>query len=134
MADRDDALAQRRRRGSRNHLAGLLAEDCVERQYRRAGGRILARRLRTPWGELDLVVIAADILVFVEVKRRKQRLPADEIVTARQWRRLEAAATHYMMSAADKTGAIRGCRFDLAIVGQDGIPQIIENARSFDEH
>jgi len=47
---------------------------------------------------------------------------------------LEAAATHYMMTAAEKTGAIRGCRFDLAIVGPDAIPQIIENARSFDEH
>ncbi|MBK0400485.1 YraN family protein [Limibaculum sp. M0105] len=124
----------RRRRGRRNQIAGLLAEDCVARHYARRGGVILERRLRTPGGELDLVVLDGPILVFVEVKRRMRAVPADEVVTHRQWRRLEAAATHYMMSAAEKTGAIRGCRFDLAIVGPDAVPQIIENARSFDEH
>ena len=27
-----------------------------------------------------------------------------------------------------------GCRFDLAIIGPDATPRIIENARTFDEH
>lgn len=129
-----DPLALRRRRGRRNHVAGLCAEDCVERRYRAGGAEILARRLRNPGGELDLIARQGDILIFVEVKRRSRALPADEVVSARQWRRLEAAATHYMMTAAEQTGAIRGCRFDLAIIGPDLVPRILENARSFDEH
>ena len=129
-----DPAAGRQRRGRQNHLAGLLAEDCVERLYRRRGADVLARRHRTPGGELDIVVREGDILVFVEVKRRKRALPTDALVSARQWRRLEAAATHYMMAEAEKTGAIRGCRFDLAIIGPGTAPEIIENARSFDEH
>lgn len=129
-----DPLALRRRRGSRNHLAGLCAEDCVARVYRARGAAILARRLRTPGGELDIVARDGDILVFIEVKRRACTVLHDDPVSPRQWRRLEVAATHYMMTEAEQTGAIRGCRFDLAIVGPDSVPRILENARSFDEH
>lgn len=123
----------RQRRGRRNHIAGLMAEDAVERHYRRKGAEILARRLRTPAGELDLVLREGDCLVFVEVKRRQRPAPLDQAVSSRQWQRLEAAATHYMMTALERTGAIRGCRFDLAVVGPDATPRIIENARNFDE-
>lgn len=124
----------RRRQGRVNHLAGLMAEDCVERHYLARGAEILDRRCRLPGGEIDLVAREGDILVFVEVKRRRRAGPLDALVTPRQWRRLEAAATQYMMTAAEKTGAIRGCRFDLAVIGPDAVPRIIENACSFDEH
>ena len=44
------------------------------------------------------------------------------------------AATHYMMTHSNETGPIRGCRFDAVLIGTDGGLEIIENARSFDEH
>ena len=127
-------VGSRARRGRDNHRNGVLAEDCVARQYGARGARILGRRVRGPGGEIDLVAMEGDILVFVEVKRRRHNLPLDQIVTPRQWLRLEAAASHYMLSNHDMTGAIRGCRFDLAVVGPDAVPRIIENARSFDTH
>jgi len=39
-----------------------------------------------------------------------------------------------MMTHSNETGPIRGCRFDAVLVGADGHLEIIENARSFDEH
>ena len=121
----------RRRQGRQNALAGCCAEDGVVRDYEHSGAEILSRRCRTPGGELDIVAREGDILVFVEVKRRKRDL-ADSPISPRQWQRLEAAATHYMMTRVDETGAVRGCRFDVAIVAGDGTARIIKNARSFD--
>jgi hypothetical protein len=39
-----------------------------------------------------------------------------------------------MMSHSNETGTIRGCRFDAVLIGAGGHLEIIENARSFDEH
>ncbi len=50
------------------HELGLLGEELVARTLRARGARILARRLRTPWGELDLLARDARGLVCVEVK------------------------------------------------------------------
>ncbi len=37
------------------------------------GYRILARRLRTPYGEVDLIAVRGRRLAFIEVKRRATR-------------------------------------------------------------
>ena len=42
-----------------------------------AGYRILARRVRTPYGEIDLIAVRGRRLAFVEVKRRATRLEAE---------------------------------------------------------
>jgi hypothetical protein len=53
---------------------GRAGEELVARALRRAGAVILARRLRTPWGELDVLARDAHGLVCVEVKTAR-RLP-----------------------------------------------------------
>ena len=60
----------RARRGARNHAAGTMAEDSAAAHYSRLGGRILARRWRCEWGEIDLIVAFGDEVVFIEVKSR----------------------------------------------------------------
>jgi len=47
---------------------GLVGEDLVARALHRGGARIEARRLRTPWGELDLLAHDERGLVAIEVK------------------------------------------------------------------
>ena len=121
-----------RRRGRSNWYAGAAAEDAAARHYVSLGGEVRARRLRTPEGELDMVVQLHGVLVFVEVKRRAGD-PFDSPVTARQWRRLENAALHYMMRVQNETGVQPACRFDVALAGPDGRIRIIENARSFED-
>jgi putative endonuclease len=122
------------RRGRGNYLSGLSAEDQAARAYVRRGAEILARRYRNEAGEIDLILLEDGILVFVEVKRRKNRAELGEAITERQWKRLGLAANHYMMVHTDETGAIRGCRFDAVLISAGGSLEIIENARSFDEH
>lgn len=117
-------------RGRTNHRAGASAEDQVASRYARAGMDVRERRCRTPYGELDLVCQTGGTVIFVEVKqRRRGRLTADP-VGLRQWRRLAAAATHYLALHATPATA---CRFDVAIVAGDGAIEVFENARTFED-
>src|SRR5438093_5149297 len=47
---------------------GRAAEEAVASRLRRRGWQILARNARTRFGEIDLVALEGDVLVFVEVK------------------------------------------------------------------
>lgn len=124
--------AYRARRGARNFQAGLAAEDAVERIYRQRGARVLARRHRTPEGEIDLIVQDSRCLIFVEVKRRRRLHGFDSPISEKQWQRLGCAALHYVVNNYDVTRVQPICRFDAALVGADGQVTIIENARTFD--
>jgi putative endonuclease len=119
-------------RGRTNRQSGAAAEDAVARRYCAIGATVLHRRLRSPEGEIDLVVEQGGQTVFVEVKRC--RADGEPPVTRRQWQRLENAALHYMMRVQNETGVQPVCRFDVALAGPDGQLRIIENARGFDEH
>ncbi|MEL7468243.1 MAG: YraN family protein [Pseudomonadota bacterium] len=120
-------------RGRSNHFSGIAAEDSVVRTYAAKGAIVLGRRVRTPAGEIDLVLKLSDSLVFVEVKRRRTVHHFDSPITPLQWSRLENAALHYMVPYVEDTGIQPVCRFDAALVAPDGQVDIIENARSFDE-
>ncbi|MEO1531174.1 MAG: YraN family protein [Pseudomonadota bacterium] len=125
---------RRRTRGHRNAMAGLMAEEGVARAYESDGAEILARRCRMQGGELDIVAREGDVLVFVEVKRRRAGLGGDCPVGARQWRRLETAAEEYMLRHAQQTGVVPRCRFDLAVTGPDGVSAVIINACSAEQY
>ncbi len=110
-----------------SHHAGHAAEDAAARSYAAAGGRVRATRWRCREGELDLVVEFPGEIVFVEVKARRGLNP--EVVSARQWARIGAAASRFL---AEETDGGAACRFDLALVDRGGRIERIENARSFD--
>jgi len=120
----------RRKRGAKAHRTGLLAEENAARLLETKGCTILARRHRTPHGEIDLIVRDGAVLVFVEVKARPSRIEAAHSLTARQWARLEGAALHYI---AETSQTQVDMRFDVVLVDRDGICERIENARLFDE-
>ena len=122
---------RRHRQGRTASHAGRAAEDAVSRLYQRSGARLLATRHRTPEGEIDLVVEKDRVLIFVEVKHRKNFHSLESPITNRQWQRLECAALHYMMQLQKETGVQPVCRFDVAFVDRCGRIEIIENARSF---
>lgn len=114
-------------RRASNHYAGLSAEDTVARRYTAAGADVLGRRYRAPEGEIDIVACQDDVLIFVEVKKRRRPLGADTPVSARQWRRLVEAATRFLAERCAGL-TVRGCRFDAAILLPDGALQIFEDA------
>ena len=102
---------------------GIRAEEWAARLLERQGYRILERRYRTRIGEIDLVALHGETLVFVEVKARGSGgcgLPA-ESVDARKRARLARVAALYL--AREGAGEVP-CRFDVVevILGPTGRP------------
>jgi putative endonuclease len=60
------------------------------------GYRILARRYRSPYGELDLIARRGRRIAFVEVKYRRTREASEHALEAIQTRRIYDAAEHWL--------------------------------------
>ena len=88
----DAGKAERRERYRRGRLSELVAAAVLLAK----GYRILERRCRTPYGELDLIAVRGRRLAFVEVKRRATRAEAEAALTPHQARRIVRAAAHWV--------------------------------------
>lgn len=106
------------------HLGGSLADARGRMAERRAeallaaeGWTILARRVRTPVGEIDLIAERGGFLAFIEVKQRRKLAEAAYALSARQRRRLIAAAEVWL--AAHPQSGAAGVRFDVILL--DGL-------------
>lgn len=77
---------------------GRVAEAIAAVVLMLKGYRILARRRRTPQGEIDLIAVRGRRLAFVEVKRRPNRDDAEASLTPHQTGRLHDAAEHWLAS------------------------------------
>lgn len=75
---------------------GLRAERIACLALCLKGYGILARRHKTPVGEIDIIARRGSTLVFVEVKARATEQAAVESASARQRRRITRAAEAYI--------------------------------------
>jgi putative endonuclease len=82
------AEAARRRAERRGRLAERIAAIWLIAK----GYRLIGRRLKTPGGEIDLLMRRGDALVFVEVKARPSLDSGLEALHPRQQRRCQDAA------------------------------------------
>ena len=105
---------------------GLSAESRAALLLIAKGYRILARRWRSPLGEIDIVARRRHLLVFAEVKARASIDEAAESVHERQRRRIAAAAEVWLAAHPDET--IRDVRFDAILVSPGRIPRHIPAA------
>src|SRR5690349_24078713 len=71
---------------------GISAESRAAMFLVAKGFRILARRWRSPVGEIDIIARRRTLLIFVEVKARANLDDAAWSVTERQRQRIAAAA------------------------------------------
>lgn len=115
---------------SRRRLAekrGRSAERLAEMWLRLKGYRILARRARTPLGEIDLVAAKGKtLLVFIEVKARDRLDPALEAVTPQLRQRLSDAARLWAGQRRDMDG--RFWRFDVMAITPGRMPHHLRDA------
>ncbi|MDQ2954991.1 MAG: YraN family protein [Pseudomonadota bacterium] len=102
---------------------GLSAESRAAAYLIAKGYRIAARRWRSPVGEIDIVARRRNVLVFVEVKARNHLDDAAYSVTARQQRRIAAAAAAWL--AAKPEDSLRDIRFDAMLVAPGRLPRHI---------
>ena len=105
---------------------GLSAESRAAMFLIAKGYRIVARRWKTPFGEIDIVARRRRALVFVEVKARERADEAAEAVTERTKRRIVAAAELWLAHHPDDIK--RDIRFDVMLVAPGRMPQHIANA------
>ena len=75
---------------------GRISEWVAAAALLARGYRILGRRVRTPYGEIDLITVRGRRLAFVEVKRRASRLEAEAAITPRQAGRIARAAEFWI--------------------------------------
>lgn len=82
---------------SRSDL-GRRGEEIAAAFLRQAGYRLLKRNYICPSGELDLICYHQGVLVFVEVKTRREDAAGDpeENITPAKQRRLERAARTWL--------------------------------------
>ncbi len=105
---------------------GLSAETRACILLLAKGYRILARRFRTPHGEIDVVARQRDVLVFVEVKARAALDEAAWAVTPRQQQRIAAAAQVWLMTHPHHANL--DCRFDAILVAPKRFPRHLKAA------
>lgn len=95
------------------HALGLAGEEHALRALRRAGLRLVARRVATPFGELDLVMREGRTVVFVEVKTQANPRFADPPVSPAQQRRLLRTASWFLHERGLENSP---CRIDVVLV------------------
>lgn len=87
-------------RSSTSYQSGLWAEFCARMYLRLHGFRIVSSRYitgrNTNRAEIDIIARRKNLIVFVEVKRRKSIVVAFDAITATQTTRLRRAAETYL--------------------------------------
>lgn len=102
---------QKRQKAERT---GRRAECLAAALLTLKGFAILARRVKNPAGEIDLVARRGGLLVFVEVKARRRFDDAIEAVGPRNRSRVSAAANMYVSRRPQLAECMR--RYDIIAV------------------
>ena len=105
---------------------GISAESRAAAYLIAKGFRILARRWRSPAGEIDIIASRRKLLIFVEVKARDSFDDAAWSVSDRQRARIAAAAEAWLARQGDHP--FEDMRFDAVLVVPGRIPRHLPGA------
>jgi putative endonuclease len=100
---------------------GISAESRAAAYLMAKGYRILAKRFRTPHGEIDIVARRRNLVAFVEVKARATLDDAAFAVTPRQQQRIIDAAQAWLMAHPEH--AEFELRFDAMLIAPRRLPR-----------
>jgi putative endonuclease len=119
---------------TRDHFSsyekGISAELCAEKVLLSKGYHILKKRVRTKYGEIDILAQKGNDLVAVEVKQRKSLAAARECISSRQQRRISNALTHIIST---RSNPFENYRIDVICLDSIGRYEHIENAFFIEE-
>ena len=113
---------------------GDRGENLAAEHLERKGFRIIERQLRGLFGEIDLVALDSDTVVFIEVKTRATSAAGDptEAVTLVKQKKITQSALAYLK----RRGWLeRRSRFDVVSIlwnGTGGTPEVKHYPAAFD--
>ncbi|MEX1108022.1 MAG: YraN family protein [Dongiaceae bacterium] len=116
---------EQRRKRQHSQGRGRRGEWLAAWFLRLKGYRILARDLRCPVGEIDLVARRGRTLAIVEVKARPDRTIAAESISPRQRQRILAALGWFLARHPDR--AQDRIRFDVVLIVPGRLPLHLED-------
>ena len=108
--------------------SGRAAEASAREHLQRHGLRLLAQNWRCRGGELDLVMLDGDTLVFVEMRYRTHSAWGDalESIDARKRQHLILTAEQFLQR--ESRWSRHPCRFDVVALSADKAPNWLRNA------
>lgn len=106
-------------------IRGREAEAEAAQYLVAQGWRILAQRVKTPLGEIDLIARKGAMVAFIEVKWRRSKRSLDESIDERRLARAAAAAEAVAHQYAGQGDDIR---IDVILLAPGARPRHIENA------
>jgi putative endonuclease len=111
-------------------LLGDAAEDAACRFLAGEGLRLLARNVRYPFGEIDLVMLDQATLVFVEVRFRSHASFGGAAASVDRGKRRKIARASQAWLASHHRYARASCRFDVVAASSAGAASKCEWIRS----
>ncbi len=117
-----------RRDRQRRYRKGQRGEMLAALYLRLHGWRILARRYKTPYGEVDLIATRSKVIAFIEVKARKEKDAAAESIHRRNQQRVMQAAQIFLQHHPHYGQKM--IRFDACLIPWYGWPYHIPDAFS----
>jgi putative endonuclease len=108
------------------HRHGHVAEAVAALLMLAKGYRLLARRYKTPLGEIDLIAKRGRLIAFVEVKARSSHTEALESVGRMSERRIVDAADLWLARHPDAAGL--DLRYDMIVVTPWRLPKHLADA------
>jgi putative endonuclease len=114
---------------------GDAGENAAAKFLKKKGCVIVKRNWRSPSGEVDIIALDGEVLVFVEVKSRGKGsyVSAVESVDSRKQKRITKAALHYISMLKGPEGPPL-VRFDVICVSGGLRPTIEEHIESAFEY
>ena len=115
-----------------SHSYGLAAEKIALNYLVKLGFQPLAQRYKTKYGELDLIAIKNQDVLFLEVKARKKSYALAEIITSKQIKRNYQAAEIFL--SENPQYMQYNCRFDLLVILDKMIAEHLVNITPLDPY
>lgn len=110
----------------KNYRIGHYAEIIAAFYLRLKGYKILKRRYKTHNGEIDLISQKGKMLVFIEVKFRRDAKLAPYSITKTSKNRIKKAASTYLANNLNTENM--PCRFDAIFITPWKFPKHIKDA------
>jgi putative endonuclease len=106
---------------------GKQGEEVVAQWLIARGGKILHQRWRWKRGEIDLIAIESNTLLFIEVKtRNRSNWDADGLLAITHQKQARIISTAQLFLIKYPHLAEQPCRFDVAIVRHQPISRSID--------